>query len=218
MRDNNSGVRLVLASASPRRRALLQQIGLRFETLPADCDETVNGGDAPSSVVMDLAAIKARTVAQRVRSGTVPGFEPATPSTPWLIIGADTIVVLDGQILGKPRDAAHARQMLETLSGRTHEVYTGVALLYLNEKDEELVFYERTHVRFGQLDALEIEAYVAGGSPMDKAGAYGIQDDMGALFVRAIDGDYYNVVGFPLYRFYREVNKCWPGLVTVFDV
>ena len=218
MSKTNAPVQLVLASASPRRRALLKQIGLSFATVPADCDETVNGGEAPSRVVMDLAAIKARTVADLVRRGDAPGLGPARPSTPHLIIGADTIVVLDGQILGKPRDAAHARQMLGTLSGRTHEVFTGVAVIYLNETVEELVFYERTHVRFGRLDALEIEAYVAGGSPMDKAGAYGIQDDMGALFVRAIDGDYYNVVGFPLYRFYREVNKCWPGLVTVFDV
>lgn len=209
---------IVLASASPRRRELLQQIGLRFETLPADCDETVNGGDAPSKVVMDLAAVKARTVAERLRAGQVPGFAPAGASTPYLIIGADTIVVLDNEILGKPRDAAHARQMLGSLSARTHEVYTGVAVVLLNEKAGELVFYERTHVRFGPLDALEIKAYVAGGSPMDKAGAYGIQDDMGALFVRAIEGDYYNVVGFPLYRFYREVNKCWPGIVSVFEV
>jgi septum formation protein len=223
--------RIILASSSPRRRKLLRQIGLTFEVIPSATDEEVAPDSVPADAAETLAFQKAVQVAEK-NNLHVRESETEHVRTPVLIIGADTIVVLDGQILGKPADPADAAAMLRSLSGRTHQVYTGVALILAGDTEGTAigspeaastrepfihhVFHERTDVTFGELAGEEIAAYVDTGSPMDKAGAYGIQDDLGALFVERIEGDYYNVVGFPLFRFYREVNKLMPGIVTPF--
>jgi septum formation protein len=215
--------RIILASQSPRRSQLLRQINLTFEVIPSSINEEENGQTDPARLVEELAQHKAEDVAMKIfgagaASGSSPGsgtppatstaFQPQPADT--LIIGADTTVVLDNQILGKPADPADARRLLRLLSGRTHIVYTGVSLVLLKAGQDTPVvrtFHEQTRVTFSPLTDAEIAAYVAGGSPMDKAGAYGIQDDLGALFVEHIDGDYYNVVGFPLNRFYRELKS-----------
>ncbi len=230
--------RIILASSSPRRRILLKQIGMHFEVIPAQFAETVDPAAEPGDTVESLALQKAEIVDNQenprlARPGTGQSEKKRAESQeshqesgrtepsaePILVIGADTIVVRDGDILGKPADSAEAKQMLRSLSDRTHQVYTGVALIHYgkNTQVQRRLFHERTDVPFGNLSDDEISAYVKGGSPMDKAGAYGIQDDLGALFVKKIDGDYYNVVGFPLFRFYKEVNKLVPGLVTPFQ-
>lgn len=217
-------ISIILASQSPRRRQLLQQINLRFEVIPAHTDEEHNGTTDPEVLVCELAKEKATEVARRVMDETGETGSAARPSKT-LVIGADTIVVLDGQILGKPVDAADARRLLRLLSGRTHTVYTGVSLVMFDPDHRNSpvsgqppftsrTFFERTDVTFSELSDEEISGYVAGGSPMDKAGAYGIQDDLGALFVERIKGDYYNVVGFPLNRFYREMKTFAAGVVS----
>lgn len=193
---------LILASSSPRRAALLRQIGLSFEIVPAQCQEIVEPGVGPAHTVEQLSFIKAQHVADQAQKA--------------LVIGADTLVVLNDVFLGKPSDAADAKKTLRSLSGQTHQVYTGVTLIH-TETGKTHIFHEKTDVTFGDLTEQEIDAYIKTGSPMDKAGAYGIQDDLGALFVKKISGDYYNVVGFPLYRFYKEVNKHMPDIVTPFN-
>ncbi|MEL6617141.1 MAG: Maf family protein, partial [Bacteroidota bacterium] len=137
--------------------------------------------------------------------------EAIARSTPEaLVLGADTVVVLDGQILGKPPTPEAAANSLKALSGRTHMVYTGLALVH---GEERVRAFEATDVTFAPLAEAEISAYVATGSPMDKAGGYGIQDDAGALFVSRIDGDYFNVVGLPLHRLYRTLRQALPHLL-----
>lgn len=143
-------------------------------------------------MVQRLALEKAREVASRVSRGSV--------------VGADTIVVLEGSVLGKPRDPRQARIMLRRLSGRTHTVYTGIALVDA-ATGRSTSFYERTRVTFRNITTTEIREYVRTGSPLDKAGAYGIQDDFGAVFVEKVSGCFYNVVGFPLSRFYVELPR-----------
>ena len=189
----------VLASRSPRRHRLLEQIDLSFIVEPSATDETVPDGASPESVVQQLAVEKAQAVAAR--------FPDA------LTLGADTIVVLENEILGKPRDEKEAHQMLRRLSGRTHTVFTGIALLH-PPSGRQVTAYEQTAVTFAGLTDAEIAAYVATGSPMDKAGAYGIQDDQGALFISRIDGDYYNVVGLPLHRLYRVMKDSFADLLA----
>ena len=190
----------VLASGSPRRRRLLEGLGLAFEVVVSDVEETVDPALAPEVIVQHLAQKKAAAVAA------------SHPEA--LTLGADTIVVLENDILGKPTDESNARAMLRCLSGATHEVYTGIALLH-PPSNRCRTSYEATRVTFGTLTAQEIDAYVASGSPMDKAGGYGIQDDHGALFVARIDGDYYNVVGLPLHRLYRLLRDEFTDLVAV---
>ncbi len=182
---------VILASASARRAQLLRALGLEFTVVPSNVPEDNGLAQDPVAHVRELALAKAQEVAARVTHGVV--------------IGADTVVVLEGRILGKPVDAQEARAMLAMLSGRTHEVYTGFALV---EKPgpRVLVDHERTRVHFRELSAEEIDAYVATGSPMDKAGAYGIQD-LSAIFVDRIEGCFYNVVGFPLARFYLACRE-----------
>ncbi len=193
---------IVLASASPRRKFLLGQINLSFTIQPSDVEEILHPGKPAEEVAMQLADQKATDVSDDHSDA--------------IIIGADTVVVLDGQLLGKPGDAEEAFSMLKSLSGRTHEVYTGVALLRTDE-DKKIVdqslFYACTEVTFDELDDQEIIDYIQTGSPSDKAGAYGIQDDWGSVFVNEIHGDYYNVVGFPLNLFYREMKKFAPELL-----
>lgn len=173
---------IVLASASPRRQELLRQVGVSFRVIPSGVDEQVATPMTPAELVEHLALIKAEDVAAR---------EPGA-----LIIGADTIVVVDDAVLGKPRDRAEAIAMLQQLSGRSHTVMTGVALI---EGDRRLVAHEETAVRFRPLTLAQIERYVDSGEPMDKAGGYGIQGRASAL-IEGIEGDYFNVVGLPLCR------------------
>jgi len=184
--------KLILASGSPRRKHLLQQLGLEFDVCESGVDEETNVPNDPDLQVRVLSERKAVAVAAGKKEG--------------IVIGADTIVVLDGAILGKPKDARHAVKMLAMLSGRTHEVYSGFTLLDC-ETNRKRIAVEVTKVSFRHLSLKEIEEYVASGSPLDKAGAYGIQDDYGAVFVKSIEGCFYNVVGFPLSRFYTELQQ-----------
>jgi len=172
---------LVLASASPRRAELLRAAGIPFEVAPADVDEQQHPGEDATDYVRRLAQAKAARVA---------GLRPGRP-----VLGADTAVVVDGEVLGKPRDATEAIQMLSRLSGRSHQVLTGVCVIDPAGRVEAAV--ASTLVEFRQLSESEIDQYVASGEPMDKAGAYGIQ--AGARgFVTRIDGDFDNVVGLPV--------------------
>ncbi|MDH7516719.1 MAG: Maf family protein [Bacteroidota bacterium] len=177
----------ILASKSPRRRELLRQIGLNFDVIPSSIDETIVEENGPVDHVCILSERKARDVAFRLPSG--------------IILGADTIVVIDDEILTKPGTEDEAVRMLQRLSGRKHDVYTGFTLIDVPSW-RRVTAWERTEVWFRRLCMEEILRYVASGSPLDKAGAYGIQDDFGAVFVERINGDYYNVVGLPLSRFY----------------
>ena len=178
---------LILASASPRRRELLQYITPDFVAVALDLDESLPPEIAPRAGAEILAQRKARAAA-----GTHPDN---------IVIGADTIVALDGVIYEKPKDADDAFRILRTLSGREHFVYTGVAIV---SPKGERIFSEETAVRFTQMSDEEIRAYIETGDPMDKAGAYGIQGK-GALFVSGIRGDFYNVMGLPVCRLAREL-------------
>lgn len=177
---------LILASGSPRRAELLEAAGIAFEAVPADIDETPLDGEPPDAHVRRLAVEKARAAAIR-RPGSV-------------VLGADTIVVVDQRILGKPKDAADARAMLVALSGRAHAVLTGVALL--TPGADPIVEVARTEVWFVPLGLHAIDWYVASGEPMDKAGAYAIQG-LASRFVERIEGSYTNVVGLPVALVYR---------------
>jgi len=185
-----NGKRLILASSSPRRAQLLKLIGLEFEIIESKLNERDEVYTVPEVHVLELAEKKARKVAENISDA--------------IIVGADTIVVLNNQMLGKPRTANEARAMLRKLSGKTHTVYTGLAII---DKPSENVIsdYERTRVTFRELNDQEIEQYVQTQSPMDKAGAYGIQDQS-AVFVTKIDGCFYNVMGFPLAKFYQTLQ------------
>jgi septum formation protein len=176
---------LVLASGSPRRRQVLEQLGVDFRVVPApDGVETPwNGVESPVEFAVRLARAKSAAVAS-----SVPGA---------IVLAADTIVVLEGAVLEKPRDEAHARQMLTHLAGREHVVHTGVAVAGTEGRTVSGV--ESTAVRFRPLDAGQIDAYVATGEPLDKAGAYGIQG-FGAALVESVHGCYFNVMGFPVNR------------------
>jgi septum formation protein len=187
---------LVLASASPRRRDLLARLGLAFDVLPTDADETWPDGSPPGPGAAEIALRKAR----------------ALPPGGALVLAADTVVALDGEVLGKPADDAEAARTLRLLSGRTHTVATGLALRH---GDRETTTFELTRVTFADLSDDEIAAYVATGSPRDKAGSYGIQDDLGAVFVERIEGDYFNVVGLPLRRLYATLRAFVPDLVSL---
>ncbi|MEZ4701692.1 MAG: Maf family protein [Rhodothermales bacterium] len=190
----------VLASTSPRRKHLLEQLGLAFERCAPEVDESFDPALAPPAIVEDLAGRKADAVAHR--------FPDA------LVLSADTIVVLDGDVLNKPASSEEAASMLRRLSGRTHEVYTGIALAQA-ATSRRVTAHEATRVTFAPLNDREIAAYVATGSPLDKAGAYGIQDDRGALFVARIEGDYYNVVGLPLHRVYTVAKASFSDLMVL---
>lgn len=180
---------IILASKSPRRKELFSLITQDFEIIPAVGEERADKTLPPQEYVCELARHKAEEIAARYPDDTV--------------IGADTIVVINGEILGKPRDEADAKRMLRLLSGNEHSVYTGVCTTC---KNKNVAFCDETKVRFFTLTENEIEAYTASGEPFDKAGAYGIQDT-GALLVSGITGDYYNVMGLPVGRLYRELLK-----------
>ncbi|MBX9569288.1 MAG: Maf family protein [Candidatus Obscuribacterales bacterium] len=187
--DPNVVPRLVLASGSPRRRELLGKLGLQFEVIVSDLDESIASTD-PAFIVKDLASAKALAVAESIKGAADNG------SSKSLVLGADTIVVLDDDILGKPQDRAEAVQMLTKLSGRLHQVFTGVSLVELPSGKVSTI-YTVTDVHFREIDAREIEAYVDTGEPMDKAGAYALQG-IASLFVCKIDGCYTNVIGLPI--------------------
>jgi septum formation protein len=182
-------MRLVLASSSPRRKELLEMIQLPFEILVSAVDESFDSHLSPKEIVQQLAFQKAKAVLAKAKDACV--------------IGADTVVVYEGTILGKPKDENEAFHMLKMLSGATHEVWTGVAIC--TEK-EQITFAEQTKVTFWDLTDEEIAAYIATKEPLDKAGAYGIQQ-FGSLFVRKIEGDYFSVVGLPLAKTVRELKK-----------
>lgn len=183
-------MKIVLASQSPRRRQLLGQMGLEFTTQSPEIDEAAFQGRDARDLVQILSREKARWIAGQV--------DPET-----LVIGADTVVVRDGEILGKPKGEEEARAMLASLSGRTHQVCTGVTVC---RGDKVLTQVEETQVTFRPLTDQEIRQYVSTGEPMDKAGAYGIQG-YGALLVEGISGDYYNVMGLPVCRLGRILAR-----------
>ena len=185
---------LVLASKSPRRRELLTRLGFDFKIMPSEIDESVDANFIDHAEhAIRLACEKAMVCAAKLPERSI-------------VLGSDTIVVLNETILNKPVDSADAVRMLKLLSGRTHIVYSGVALV---DSETEIckAKVQKTEVTFRNLDAEEIEAYVETGSPLDKAGAYGIQDDFGAVFVENIVGCYYNIVGLPLELLYKMLKE-----------
>lgn len=188
----HSTLPIYLASKSPRRRKLLNLLGLNFTAISVDLHEEVLDGEHPIQTVKRLALHKMDEAVKKVKNG--------------IVITADTIVVLDKEIIGKPKNKKDAEKILKKLSGKTHTVYTGFAI-YNSQKDNLLIEYEKTMVTFRKLTTKEIKDYILSGSPMDKAGAYGIQDDFGAVFVRKINGCYYNVVGLPLSKLYSSLQK-----------
>ena len=181
--------KLVLASASPRRAEILRAAGWPFEALAANIDESRHDHEDATTYVERLARAKAEVVTPRVPGATV--------------VGADTVVVVDGEILGKPVDEEDARRMLQLLQGRWHQVLTGVAVFNGNVRHPR-VAHEVTEVRFAVMDEAEVDWYVATGEPMDKAGAYAIQG-LGARFIKGIKGDYSNVVGLPVRLLYELI-------------
>lgn len=186
--------KIILASASPRRKELLTQIGIPFDVRVSHVEEKVKDTH-PEAVVESLAEQKAEAV-----------FKETDKEA--LVIGADTIVVLDGRILGKPKSEEEAVEMLSALAGRSHEVYTGVCFLYRqNGEEKRRVFHEETKVTFYPMKKQEIEDYVSTKDCMDKAGSYGIQGSA-AAFIKGICGDYNNVVGLPVARVYQELKEC----------
>ena len=218
-------MRLILASASPRRRNLLKQAGYDFTVEVSDAEETLIEG-TPADLVRHLSSLKAEAVAARylvqdqglgknhlsdhLSVVDTPVIVPAdsADAAPLIVIGADTVVALGDEILGKPEDEQDAFRMLRALSGRTHQVYTGVTLIRLTEGHitGRKTFAERTDVSMREIPDQEIFDYIAGGEPMDKAGAYGIQGQA-AVFIPAISGDYSNVVGLPLCRLAEELAR-----------
>lgn len=187
-----SDLPIYLASKSPRRKKLLNQIGLKFKTFSVELDEEIYENETPVNAVKRLALEKLECSAAKVSDS--------------IIITADTIVVLGKQIIGKPKNKKDAVKILKSLSGNTHHVYTGFAV-FNQKKNIKIVDYEKTAVTFRDLTEKEIKDYIESGSPMDKAGAYGIQDDFGAVFITKINGCYYNVVGLPLSKLYSSILK-----------
>ncbi len=187
-----SDIPIYLASKSPRRRKLLRQLGLKFKSFSVDLDEEILDGEHPIKTVKRLAKDKLKLAIERKREG--------------IFITADTIVVLNKEVIGKPKNKKDAVKILKKLSGNTHFVYTGYAI-YNSMNKREIVNYRRSAVTFRKLSHREITEYVEGGSPMDKAGAYGIQDDFGAVFVKEIKGCYYNVMGLPLSDVYLALKE-----------
>ncbi len=180
---------VVLASASPRRKELIKLLFEDFKVLPAECDETLPEGITPKQAVEYLSEIKNKATRKLLNEEA-------------LVISADTVVAVNGEILGKPVDKDDARRMITLLSGKTHAVYTGVTI---SDGEKAVTFSEKTDVTFYKLTDGEIEGYISTTEPYDKAGGYGIQGKAG-LLVEKIDGDYYNVVGLPVARLNRELK------------
>lgn len=183
---------IYLASKSPRRRKLLKQLNLKFKSFSVETEEIILPNESPRAAVIRIAKEKMAAAKKRVKKG--------------IIITADTIVFLDGKVLGKPENQIDAFRMLNNLSNRTHQVYSAYCI-YNSVTGKTITEYVKTDVRFRKLTEQEIREYIKSGSPMDKAGAYGIQDDFGAVFVDYIKGCYYNVVGLPLSKFYHALLR-----------
>ena len=182
---------IILASGSPRRKELLTQIGIKdYRVVTSDVDENVDRDMPPDQIVEMLSRRKAEAVREQVGEDA-------------LIIAADTVVALEGEVLGKPLDESDAFRMLSALSGNRHQVYTGFTVLC---GGESVTGHEKTDVTFRELEAQEIEDYIATEEPMDKAGAYGIQG-IGAVLISGIEGDYFNVMGLPVYRLSRVLGE-----------
>ncbi|MEE1008432.1 MAG: Maf family protein [Agathobacter sp.] len=196
--------RIILASGSPRRKELLEQIGIEFEICPANGEEVITK-TVPHDVVMELSRQKALEVAGMVVSYGDSHADITTP-TDIMIIGADTVVAYDDMILGKPKDEEDAKKTLRMLSGNAHSVYTGVSVVFISKDGRvgEHTFYDRTKVKMYEMTDAEIERYVATNEPMDKAGSYGIQGKC-AIHIEKIEGDYNNVVGLPVSKLYQEL-------------
>jgi septum formation protein len=184
--------KLILASGSQRRMEILRAVGWPFEAVAANIDESAQAGEDAVKYVKRLALTKAQTVARKCIEG--------------LVLGADTTVLVDGELLGQPLDDDDARRMFRLLSGKWHEVLTGVALLRAGAETQVLIDHETTRVRFAEMSEEEIDWYVATGEPRGKAGAYGIQGPA-ALFVEEIAGDYFNIVGLPVRLVYELVTR-----------
>ena len=190
-------MRLILASSSPRRAEILRNAGITFEVVQTHVDETRRSSELPGDYVRRLAASKARGALGRLNGAAI-------------VIGGDTVVLVDGSILGKPASAGDARETLRRLSGRTHEVLSGLAAIRLPDGAERVV-EETTRVTFAPLSTEEIADYIATGEPFGKAGAYAIQGRAGK-FVTRLDGDYFNVMGLPLPRLYTILREFgWPA-------
>jgi len=202
----NNDFRIVLASASPRRKELLELVGIEFEIWPSDKEEVITSKN-PKDICTQLSRTKALDVASQIRTYN-ESHKDLTTETDILVIGADTIVAKGDEVFGKPVDEADAVRMLRELSGCTHSVFTGVTLVFMSREGRvgEHTFFEETKVTFYPLDDEEIEEYTATGDALDKAGAYGIQTKS-AAFVKSVDGDFYNVVGLPVARLLREIKK-----------
>lgn len=185
-------IQVFLASKSPRRKKLLKQLGINFKILSIKIDEDILNGEHPISTVRRIVLKKMTAAEKKGKKG--------------ILITADTIVVLNKQIIGKPKNLLDAKRILKKLSGKTHKVYSGYMIK--NTLTRNYVFnYEITKVTFNKLSDSMIQEYFKKGNPLDKAGAYGIQDDFGAVFIKKIDGCYYNVVGLPLSKFYFSFQK-----------
>ena len=185
-------MKLILASASPRRKELLAKTGLAFDIIPAKGEETITK-TIPAEVVMELSQQKAKEVAKQQTEDCI-------------VIGADTIVAKGEEIMGKPKDKADAFRMLDMIADDCHQVYTGVTIIRTGAMAETVTFAEKTDVYLYPISEKDITTYIESGDPMDKAGAYGIQGDF-AVHVKGIEGDYYNVVGLPIGRVYQELKK-----------
>ncbi len=197
-------IKIILASGSPRRKELLSQAGYDFDICPSLADEDIEP-TTPSEYVMLLAKKKADEVTNRLIAEDIGRRTKKLPEQ-FVVIGADTVVSLNNRILGKPYDYDDAYNTLNSLSDQTHQVFTGVCLIYVHGRAKtSRSFYEKTDVSFYPITHDEIVKYLATGEPFDKAGSYGIQGK-GGLFVREIHGDYNNVVGLPLARMYHEVE------------
>ena len=193
-------MKIILASGSPRRKQLMELAGLSCEILISNVDETISG--APEYQVTELSLRKSRATLELLKSREKIAF------TDTVIIAADTLVYIDGEVLGKPANAEEAFVMLKNLSGKAHKVYTGVTLLKTDAggEDEVSTFFDVTSVFFHSLTDEEINAYIQTGEPFDKAGAYGVQEK-GAVLVDHVEGDFYTVVGLPISKVYRALKK-----------
>lgn len=194
--------KIILASASPRRSELLKQIGLDFTVMPSDVEENPVSV-LPQDIVIELSKKKAENIWRKVRKIN------ETDRKNVVVLSADTVVSIEGEILGKPKDKADAERMLGLLAGKEHQVYTGVTMIWINEKGrrEAYSFYVCTGVLMYRMGREEIREYVESGEPMDKAGAYGVQGKA-AAYIKAVRGEYSNVVGLPVGRLYQEM-KAW---------
>lgn len=188
----NSNYPIYLASQSPRRQKMLSIMGIPFSIIEVNSKEDFEKGENPIKIVKKISIQKLNEAKKKIHKG--------------IIIAADTIVVVESRILGKPKDEFEARKFLELLSDKSHFVYSGFVLENIDQK-KRILGYSKTKVTFRKLETQEILDYIKSGSPLDKAGAYGIQDDYGAVFVEKINGCYYNVLGFPMSKIYSALKS-----------